>query len=66
MPNQERYSLGVFSFIKDLNIKIPEKLIDEEHPPQFKEFDNYKYIHYHRYTDEAKKSKCPLKSYCGI
>lgn len=63
--NEERYSLGLFTFIRDLEIKIPQELVNGDHPLQFKAFDNYKYIHYY-YTDEGKRSKCPIKSYCGI
>ncbi|KAL4580403.1 hypothetical protein LXL04_016594 [Taraxacum kok-saghyz] len=62
--DQERFSVSLFSFIKDLKIKTPQKLIDEEHPQLFKEFDHYKYVHY--YMIEGNKSECPIKSYCGI
>ncbi|KAI3766679.1 hypothetical protein L2E82_16748 [Cichorium intybus] len=64
--NQERISLGLFTFIKGLKIEIPQKLIDEDNIQRFKEFDHIKYIHYIRYTNEGKTSKCPIKSYCGI
>ncbi|KAI3674568.1 hypothetical protein L2E82_52172 [Cichorium intybus] len=64
--NQERISLGLFTFIKDLKIEIPQKLIDEDNIQRFKEFDHYKYIDYNRNTNEGKTSKCPIKSYCGI
>ncbi|CAI9281034.1 unnamed protein product [Lactuca saligna] len=63
--NQERYSLGQFTFIKGLNIQIPQKLIDEDNPPRFKDFDHYKYLHY-LLTSEGMKSECPIKSYCEI
>ncbi|CAH1428071.1 unnamed protein product [Lactuca virosa] len=63
--NQERYSLGQFTFIRGLNIQIPQKLIDEDHPPRFKDFDHYKYLHY-LLTSEGMKSECPIKSYCKI
>ncbi|CAI9281032.1 unnamed protein product [Lactuca saligna] len=63
--NQERYSLGQFTFIKGLNIQIPQKLIDEDHPQRFKDFDHYKYLYY-RITSEGMKSEFPIKSYCEI
>ncbi|KAI3521647.1 hypothetical protein L1887_11119 [Cichorium endivia] len=63
--NEDRLSLGLFTFIRDLKIEIPQELVDEGHPLQFEAFDNYKYIHYY-YTDEGKRSKCPIRSYCGI
>lgn len=62
---EERFSLGLFTFIRDLKIEIPQELVDEDHPLRFEAFDNYKYIDYY-YTDEGKRSKCPIKSYCGI
>ncbi|KAI3455376.1 hypothetical protein Pfo_012039 [Paulownia fortunei] len=63
--SEERYSLGLFSFIKDVKIQVPEELVDDDHPLQFKPFDHYKYIHFY-YTDEGKRSKCPIKAYCGV
>lgn len=63
---EERYSLGVFTFIRDLILHIPQGLVDEQHPPQFQPFDHYKYIHYYLTDDEGKRSKCAIKSYCGI
>lgn len=63
--NEERYSLGLFSFIKDFTIQVADELVDDEHPLQFKPFDHYKYIHFY-YTEEGKRSKCPIKDYCGV
>ncbi|KAL2458719.1 2-oxoglutarate (2OG) and Fe(II)-dependent oxygenase superfamily protein [Forsythia ovata] len=63
--SEERYSLGLFSFIRDFIIEVAEELVDDEHPMQFKPFDHYKYIHFY-YTDEGKRSKCPIKAYCGV
>ncbi|GFP95365.1 probable 2-oxoglutarate-dependent dioxygenase aop1 [Phtheirospermum japonicum] len=62
---EERYSVGLFTFIKDVKIKVPAELVDDEHPLRFKPFDHYKYIHFY-YTEEGKRSKCPIKAYCGI
>ncbi|KAK6148929.1 hypothetical protein DH2020_016454 [Rehmannia glutinosa] len=53
--SEERYSLGLFSFIKDLKIQVPEELVDDEHPLQYKPFGHYEYIHFY-YTEEGKKS----------
>ncbi|CAI9753675.1 unnamed protein product [Fraxinus pennsylvanica] len=63
--NEERYSLGLFSFIRDFTIQVADELVDDEHPLQFKPFDHYKYIHFY-YTEEGKRSKCPIKAYCGV
>ena len=37
--NEARYSLRLFSFTKGLT-KIPEELVDDHHPLQFKSFDH--------------------------
>ncbi|KAL3528817.1 hypothetical protein ACH5RR_008139 [Cinchona calisaya] len=63
--NEERYSLGVFTYIKDLIVQVPEELVDDEHPLQYKPFDHYKFLHFY-FTEEARRSKCPIKAYCGL
>jgi len=63
--DKDRYSLGLFTFIRDLKIQTPQELVDETHPLQYDAFDHYKYLHYHA-SSEGLKSKFPLKSYCGI
>ncbi|KAL7099785.1 hypothetical protein ACP275_09G107500 [Erythranthe tilingii] len=63
--SEDRYSLGLFTFIKDVKIQVPEELVDDDNPSRFKPFDHYKYIHFY-YTEEGKRSKCPIKDYCGI
>ncbi|XP_076888808.1 putative 2-oxoglutarate-dependent dioxygenase AOP1 isoform X3 [Bidens hawaiensis] len=62
--NTDRYSLGLFTFIRDLKVETPQELVDENHPQQYKAFDHYKYLHYH--ATDGLKLKFPLKSYCGI
>lgn len=63
--NKERFSMGLFAFIRDVKIETPKELIDENHPLQFEAFYHYKYLQYHA-SDEGKRSKFPLKSYCGV
>ncbi|KZV43182.1 hypothetical protein F511_23658 [Dorcoceras hygrometricum] len=63
--SEERYSLGVFSFIKDVKIQVPEELVDAQNPLQFTPFDHYKFIHF-IYSEEGKRSKCPIKAFCGV
>ncbi|XP_027123174.2 probable 2-oxoglutarate-dependent dioxygenase AOP1 [Coffea arabica] len=66
MPgNAERYSVGLFTFIWDLLIQVPEELVDVEHPLQFKPFDHHKFHQFHT-TEEGMRSKCAIKSYCGV
>ncbi|XAR67748.1 hypothetical protein NMG60_11002637 [Bertholletia excelsa] len=62
---EERYALGVFTFIKDVMLHVPKALVDGNHPLQYKPFDHYKFIDFY-YTDEGKRSKCPVKAYCGV
>ncbi|KAI5660551.1 hypothetical protein M9H77_29344 [Catharanthus roseus] len=62
---EDRYSLGLFTFIRDLKIEVPEELIDEDHPLQFRPFDHYKYMHF-IYSEEGRKSESPIKAFCGI
>jgi len=63
--NEERYSLGQFTFIRDIMVQIPKELADDKHPLQLRPFDHYKYIDFY-YIDEGKRSKCPIRDYCGI
>ncbi|XP_062115235.1 probable 2-oxoglutarate-dependent dioxygenase AOP1 [Humulus lupulus] len=60
----ERYSMGMFTFT-DGEIKVPEEFVDDEHPILYKPFDNRKYIRFY-VTDEAKKTKDPIKAFCGV
>ncbi|XP_076937320.1 deoxypodophyllotoxin synthase-like [Bidens hawaiensis] len=61
--DKERFSLGLFAYIKDHIIQIPQELVDEDHPLQFRAFDNYKYM---QFTPEGTNSERPIKTYCGI
>ncbi|KAJ8755859.1 hypothetical protein K2173_024404 [Erythroxylum novogranatense] len=60
----DRYSMGLFAF-NNGRITVPEELVDEEHPLMYKPLDHIGLLYYFR-TDEGYKSKCPVKSYCGI
>ncbi|GLT54213.1 hypothetical protein SLA2020_274310 [Shorea laevis] len=62
--NETRYSLGLFSFSNGI-VQVPEELVDDEHPLQYKPFDHTGLLHFFR-TDEGYKSKCPIKAYCGV
>ncbi|GMY34125.1 putative 2-oxoglutarate-dependent dioxygenase AOP1.2 [Fagus crenata] len=62
--NEARYSLGLFSF-SDGIVKVPEELVDDEHPLLYKPFDHLGLLHFFR-TDEGYKSKCPIKAFCGV
>ncbi|KAJ0680204.1 putative oxoglutarate/iron-dependent dioxygenase, non-heme dioxygenase domain-containing protein [Helianthus annuus] len=62
--DKERYVMGLFTSIRDHIIQVPQQLVDEDHPLQFRAFDNYKYMHF--YYTEGIYSQCPIKTYCGI
>ena len=42
--SEERYSLGLFTFIKNVEIQVPEELVDDHNPLQFKPFHHYEYF----------------------
>ncbi|GKV35640.1 hypothetical protein SLEP1_g43883 [Rubroshorea leprosula] len=58
-----RYSTGMFSFVTGM-IHIPEELADESHPPSYKPFDHFSFLHFNK--EEGKKFPCSIKAYCGI
>lgn len=61
--DEDKYSLALFSFMRG-TLEVPEELIDEENPKQFKSFNNFQYLKYcgtHGY-----KEKDPLKAFCGV
>lgn len=55
--NETRYSLGLFAFYRG-NLQVPEELIDEEHPLQYKLFDHLALLNFGYSAN--------IKAYCGI
>ncbi|PNX59260.1 gibberellin 20 oxidase, partial [Trifolium pratense] len=55
--NEKRYSLGLFAFYKGL-LQVPEELIDEEHPLQYKPFDHLALLNFGYSVN--------IKDFCGI
>ncbi|CAL0299488.1 unnamed protein product [Lupinus luteus] len=55
--NETRYSLGLFAFYKGI-LEVPEELIDDEHPLQYKPFDHLALLNF---TYSAH-----IKAYCGV
>ncbi|XP_050234707.1 probable 2-oxoglutarate-dependent dioxygenase AOP1 [Mercurialis annua] len=62
--SEARYSVGLFSYQKKM-IEVPQELIDEHHPLQFKPFDNFGLLHYFN-TEEGHRQESTVKAYCGI
>ncbi|PON77946.1 Oxoglutarate/iron-dependent dioxygenase [Parasponia andersonii] len=62
--NKDRYSIVLFSFIKGV-IHVPEELVDEEHPLQYKPIDCMGYEVF-RSSKESRKFACVIKNFCGV
>ncbi|KAL9995546.1 hypothetical protein Hdeb2414_s0793g00947651 [Helianthus debilis subsp. tardiflorus] len=63
--DKDRYVLGLFASIRDHILEVPQQLVDENHPLQFRPFDNYKYMQFY-YTEEGVKAECAIRTYCGV
>ncbi|KAF3651380.1 hypothetical protein FXO38_16645 [Capsicum annuum] len=66
MGNEERYVVSLSIFPKEEHIiKVPEELVDEDHPLLYKPFDGSKYVSY--FVSEANRNiGVTLESYCGV
>ncbi|CAH1439685.1 unnamed protein product [Lactuca virosa] len=64
--NEARYSLGLFSVPKPGYItKIPDELVDEEHPLLFNPFDYDEFLK-HLFTGKVGANEDALDAYCGV
>ncbi|KAL5574597.1 hypothetical protein UlMin_016296 [Ulmus minor] len=61
--DKERHSIGLFSFINGV-IEVPEGLVDEKHPLQYKGIDNFEYLLFNK--TEGIKSATSIKAFCGV
>ncbi|XP_038718244.1 probable 2-oxoglutarate-dependent dioxygenase AOP1 [Tripterygium wilfordii] len=61
---ETRYSMGMFSFNKG-NIVVPEELVDDLHPLQYKPFDVYEYLRFSK-SEEGMKVNGSIKAFCGV
>ncbi|PON89436.1 Oxoglutarate/iron-dependent dioxygenase [Trema orientale] len=64
LENKERYSIGLFTFIKGV-IHVPKELVTDEYPLRYKPFDNLAFSRFYL-TEEARNSPCLIKTFCGI
>ncbi|KAK7267134.1 hypothetical protein RIF29_19798 [Crotalaria pallida] len=55
--NETRYSLGLFAFFRG-TLQVPEELVDEDHPMQYKPFDHLALLNY--------TYSVHIKDYCGV
>lgn len=64
--SETRYTIGLFTFIKDdKTIEVAEELVDEEHPLKFKPFVHLDLIKFFD-TERGRRSQNLLKDYCGV
>lgn len=66
--SEVRYSVVLFSRREGMT-EVPEELIDDEHPLQFKPFDTVGLMWYFitdYVTEDGPKEKSAIKAYCGV
>lgn len=61
---EERYSIGLFAFTHG-TLEIPEEFVDDEHPLQFKPFNQQAFLDYCD-VGEAKIPGAAVRDFCGI
>ncbi|KAK4339095.1 hypothetical protein RND71_040557 [Anisodus tanguticus] len=65
--DQERFSIGFFTFPKEgYIVKVPEELVDEDHPLLCNPFDGIKYVKFFKSEAGQRAGHDSLKAYCGI
>ncbi|KAI3455377.1 hypothetical protein Pfo_012040 [Paulownia fortunei] len=60
---KEKYSIGVFSFVRGV-LQVPEELVDDENPLKFKSFNNLEFLEYCK--EGGAKMKGAIQTYCGL
>lgn len=64
--DETRHSALYFVLPRDGHIvKVPEELVDEQHPLQFRPFEYVEYIKF-AFSDATAKTGCCLEDYCGV
>jgi hypothetical protein len=58
-----RYSMAQFAFSNG-EIRVPEELVDEEHPLRYKPFDHPGLLLFFRTAED--NSNSAIKAYCGV
>ncbi|KAL8458118.1 hypothetical protein ACS0TY_035849 [Phlomoides rotata] len=60
---KEKYSIGIFSFVRDV-LQVPEELVDDENPLKFKPFKNLDFLEYCK--EGGPKMEAAIHTYCGL
>ncbi|KAA8541853.1 hypothetical protein F0562_023005 [Nyssa sinensis] len=58
-----RYTVALFSFLSKM-VQVPEELVDDEHPLQFKPFVHVDLLKFYD-TDHGRRTQNILKDFCG-
>jgi hypothetical protein len=60
--NEEKYTVGLFSFMRE-TVHVPEELVDDENPLQFKPFNHMEFIAF--LNGRHKKTRL-IEDFCGV
>lgn len=60
-----RYSIAQFSFMEGKLIQVPEELVDEEHPLQYKPFDHLQFLAFYD-QEQNRRLQSAITTYCGL
>ncbi|KAK6125157.1 hypothetical protein DH2020_041098 [Rehmannia glutinosa] len=61
--SKEKYSIGLFSFIRGV-LEVPDELVDDEYPLKFKPFSNLEFLKY--CVNGGPTAGGAIQAYCGI
>ncbi|KAL0342053.1 UNVERIFIED_CONTAM: putative 2-oxoglutarate-dependent dioxygenase AOP1.2 [Sesamum calycinum] len=61
---ETRYAMSQFSFLSKM-VEVPEELVDDEHPLQFKPFAHVDLLNFYA-TERGLRSQNILKDFCGV
>ncbi|KAG4915873.1 hypothetical protein JHK82_053507 [Glycine max] len=63
---KSRYSMGLFSFGGNKMMRIPDELVNDQHPLRYKPiFDHYEYLRFYD-KEKIKEPYSRIQAYCGI
>ena len=62
--NKVRYSVGLFTLIKEI-VHVPEELVDDDHPLRYKPFDHFEFLRFY-VSEEAKNFENRIRAFSGI
>ncbi|KAH7565129.1 hypothetical protein JRO89_XS09G0140600 [Xanthoceras sorbifolium] len=63
--NEPRHTLGLVTFHNGV-IRVPDQLVDDQHPLKYKQFDHIDYLRMQMNYSRTHKGVYPIEAYCGI